>query len=65
VRASSGGREQTSPVQQGSIKSVSELWEGVGEMLAGLAGRGSDYGELAAVAVLWRWLRAVLHGELR
>jgi hypothetical protein len=67
VRVSSGGREQTSPAQLGSIKPVSELWEGVGEPLASLAGCGSDYGELAAVVVLWRWWGAVvlaLYGEL-
>jgi hypothetical protein len=33
-----------------------------------LAGRGSDYSELAVAVVLWRWWRAVvlaLYGELR
>jgi hypothetical protein len=33
---------------------VSELWEGVREPLASLAGRGSDYAELVAVAGLRR-----------
>jgi hypothetical protein len=53
-RASSGGRELTSPARKCSIKPVSELWEGVVEPLASLAGHGSDYGELAVVASLRR-----------
>jgi hypothetical protein len=34
--------------------------EVVGEPVASLVGRGSDYGELAAAAVLWQWWRAVV-----
>jgi hypothetical protein len=65
VRVSSGGREQASPARLGSIKLVNKLWEGAGESLACLARRGSDYGKLAAVAVVGRWLWAVLRGGLR